>query len=174
MGVKKFYGVLLLTWLCLGWNWLSMICCVFGGESKNVSADGIWSSLYLLIGVPASWRYWYRSIYYGMSQSTTSRWCLFLAFFGGHTVFCIVMTMGIEGTGAGGLFFFISVVNENKHESITMLTLIALVLWIVDSVFSVHLFRKAHAMWKSSGQPRTMQQDLARTMVEQGMQHGPV
>lgn len=172
--VKKFYAAVLFTWLCLAWNWLAMIVCVFAGESSHVSADAIWSSIFFGFGVPGSWRFWYRNFYYGVSQKTSARWCTFFLFFAGHIAFSVVMAFGLEATGGSGLFYMISIISSGKHQSTSLLTLIALVLWILDISFSLHLLRKAHETWKSIGQPKRMQQDLARTMVEQGMESGKV
>lgn len=172
--VKKFYAALLFTWVCISWNWLTMIICVLGGESAHISADAIWSSLFVAFGLPGAWRFWYRNIYYGVGERSSSRWCMFGLFFSAHTVFSLVMVLGIEGTGAGGLFVMISVINGNKHQSTILLMLVSLVLWILVSAFSVHLLRKAHIVWKNAGQPQRLQQDLARTMVEQGMESGSV
>lgn len=172
--IKKFYAALLFTWICLSWNWLTIIICVLAGESNHISADSIWSSLYVIFGIPGAWRFWYRNVYYGVGERSSSRWCMFGLFFAAHTVFSGVMLLGVEGTGAGGLFMMIGVVNGKKHQSAILLILISLVLWILVCAFSVHLLRKAHVVWKNLGQPQRLQKDLARTMVEQGMDSGNI
>jgi hypothetical protein len=56
----------IVAWMCIFWNWLTMLI-GWGSSIDDISgSDALWASIYLLIGVPGSWKLWYRSLYYAI------------------------------------------------------------------------------------------------------------
>lgn len=64
--VRRCYIVMLFTWVCLVLNWLDiMIVVLWGSAIASADSDALWSTLYVIAGIPGAWRLWYRPIYFG-------------------------------------------------------------------------------------------------------------
>jgi hypothetical protein len=86
--VRKLYVVVLFSWLCLFWNWFVIIVVYLSPGNLDVSELALWSSIYLVTGVPGSWKLW------SFHLLCLSRQCLF--------------EMGVllhQSTGAYGLLY---------------------------------------------------------------------
>jgi len=90
--VRKFYANLMLVWIALLLNWMLVMLVVFTPTTvsypeKPGNGAALWSSIYLLLGVPGSWNLWYRSLYNGAKSSTSSKWMFFFVNYAAHTGF---------------------------------------------------------------------------------------
>jgi len=173
--VRKFYANLMLVWLALLLNWMLVMFVVFSPTNgsfpdKPGSGAALWSSIYLLLGVPGSWNLWYRSIYNGAKNGASSKWMFFFANYAAHTIFCLVMAIGPSpsSVAGGGLFFVVEMITESNHEA-TIFAVITLILWALNGALGVFLLRHAHSHWKTDGHQDQLKRDMATAIVTAGV-----
>jgi len=178
--IRKFYANLMLVWLALLLNWMLVMFVVFSPANgsyadKPGSGAALWSSIYLLLGVPGSWNLWYRSIYNGAKLGTSSKWMFFFVNYAAHTAFCIVMAIGPSpsSVAGGGLFFVIEMITESNHEA-TIFAVITLILWAINGALGVFLLRHAHSHWKTDGHQDQLKRDMATAIVTAGVDSASV
>jgi hypothetical protein len=98
MLVTHLYYTLLFTWACLLLNWATIMLVVLSASDlPGAGSDAMWSSLYVVGGVPGAWRFWYRSMYAAARDDSGTKWLLFLAHFCVHIVFASLMALGAPG-----------------------------------------------------------------------------
>jgi len=173
--VRKFYANLMLVWLALLLNWMLVIYVVFSPNTKNspdkpASEAALWSSIYLLLGVPGSWNLWYRSIYNGCKFGTSSKWIFFFVNFTAHTIFCLVMALGPSpsSVAGGGLFFLIEMITEENHAA-TIFCVITMILWSLNGGLGIFLIKHAHSHWKTDGHQDNLRRDMTTAIVTAGV-----
>jgi len=173
--IRKFYANLMLVWLALLLNWMLVMFVVFSPAAgafpdKPGSAAALWSSVYLLLGVPGSWNLWYRSVYNGAKSSTSSKWMFFFVNYAAHTAFCLVMAIGPSpsSVAGGGLFFVVEMITESNHEA-TIFAVITLILWALNGGLGIFLLRHAHTHWKTDGHQDQLKRDMATAIVTAGV-----
>jgi len=158
--MRRFYFALLFGWFCLVWNWLTMIV-VWGtpGASDSGGSEAMWASVYVLLGIPGSWRFWYRSVYYAVRDKKRRKWYFFFVNFAIHLAFSVVMALGVPSMGAGGLFVLIKML-ANSKTACAILSFMTVLFYGVESLLSLYLIKVAHAVWKGAGGSVAMQRDL--------------
>jgi hypothetical protein len=173
--IRKFYANLMLAWLALLLNWMLVMFVVFSPATgpfpdKPGSAAALWSSVYLLLGVPGSWNLWYRSVYNGAKNGTSSKWMFFFVNYAAHTIFCLVMALGPSpsSVAGGGLFFIVEMITESNHEA-TIFAVITMILWAMNGALGVFLLRHAHNHWKTDGHQDALKRDMATAIVTAGV-----
>jgi hypothetical protein len=173
--IRKFYANLMLVWLALLLNWMLIMFVVFSPADgpfpdKPGSAAALWSSVYLLLGVPGSWNLWYRSVYNGAKSGTSSKWMFFFVNYAAHTAFCLVMAIGPSpsSVAGGGLFFIVEMITESNHEA-TIFAVITMILWALNGGLGVFLLRHAHSHWKTDGHQDALKRDMATAIVTAGV-----
>lgn len=146
--VRRLYLCLLANWVCLLLNWIVVLMAVIGGTKQTqADSDALWASVYLFLGVPASWKLWYSRAYYGSRKNKTGGWIFFFVSFGSHTLFCCVMALGVPNTASGGLFFMFKMINNSLHFAAFM-SFCCSALWAVEASVCVFLFKSAHNQWR--------------------------
>jgi len=173
--LRKFYANLMLVWLALLLNWMLVMFVVFSpapvpSADKPGSSAALWSSVYLLLGVPGSWNLWYRSVYNGAKSGTSSKWMFFFVNYAAHTAFCLVMAVGPSpsSVAGGGLFFVVEMITEENHSA-TIFAVITLILWALNGGLGVFLLRHAHSHWKTDGHQDQLKKDMATAIVTAGV-----
>lgn len=146
--MRQFYVLMLVTWLTLFWNWICVLTMTF--IAYNQPIESLWATIYFALGVPGAWTFWYRSIYYALRDSSTSRWIRFFFYFACSIIFALVMCIGVPQTAAGGLIYMSKLLADGNTKT-GLATLVAFVLWCLIALFSVILMKRAHTMWKASG-----------------------
>jgi len=173
--IRKFYSILLWTWLCLVFNWVVIMTVIFGGRigssaKISVSEGALWSSLYVVLGVPGAWSFWYRPIYYSCKTSAGNKWICFFFMFGLHTLFTIVMAIGPAHVSGCGLFLFLKLVSD-KNRIASLMAIVATGMWILNAFVSVILIKQAHSMWKSDGHLHRLKKDVATGVVNAAVEN---
>lgn len=173
--VRKFYANLMLTWLALLLNWMLIMYVVFApaegpSTDKPGSGSALWSSIYLLLGVPGSWNLWYKSVYNGAKNGTSSKWMFFFVNYAIHTAFCLVMALGPSpsSVAGGGLFFVVEMITESNHSA-TIFAVITMILWTLNGGMGIFLLRHAHSHWKTDGHQDALKRDMATAIVTAGV-----
>ena len=100
--VTKLYYCVLLTWVCLAYNFLAMCSAWFSGDPTGPTL-GMWALIYAGFGVPGSWKLWYRSAFDAYKDNSTRNYCFFMAAFAMHLFFSAIMFFGVPGFAGAGL-----------------------------------------------------------------------
>lgn len=168
--IRKFYVLLLVTWLTLFLNWLLLLSCFVGGiNALNTSVyDVIWSSVYLFVGPVLSWLGWYKRAYYATGAGKNGKWCFFFILFVMHLGFVVAMAISVSKTGGGGVIYTVSLVNAGSKFA-SALGITTMVLWLLNCIVSVLLLKRAHFMWTTDGHDKTLKRDLAQGILESGV-----
>lgn len=146
--VRKLYALLLLTWVALLWNAVTLF--VIWIEESKFGSETLWAAGYVLLGVPGSWFLWYRNAYYANKGDSAARWILFFVFFCLlHIGFGICMAVGIPKTNAAGLLLFI---RFSKNSTVFVFTLVSACVWTIIVLLSLWLTRSAVWFWKHGGE----------------------
>lgn len=132
-------------------NWAVVFLAVLSGAiTDNTDSDALWATLYLMIGVPCAWKFWYTKAYNGSRDGSHSNWVTFFLAFSFHTAFCAYMALGVPGTASGGLFFMFKMISHSAPMA-TVLSCICTTLWGLEAASSVFLLKAAHAQWRNGG-----------------------
>lgn len=170
--MQKLYLCLLADWACLIFNWAVIFIAVFSGAATDgADSDSLWATLYVLIGVPCAWRFWYNKAYIGSRDAATTQWAVFFLSFTGHTMFCAIMALGVPGTASGGLFFMFKMISRSAPIA-AIFSFICSALWAAEAAASFFLLQRAHAQWKTGGEmkyPSEHELQLASVAVEAGL-----
>jgi len=164
--IRKFYAAVLWCWVCILWNWVTIMVIWVGDYSTTASSDALWSSIFF-VGIPASWKVWYRPIYDGVRESKAGRWIIFFLFFLCHMVFAALMALGVPNCAASGLFYMIKMFG-GSHSAAGIMCLITLIIWALSFLSGLYLMKAAHGTWKRMGGEEEMQKEIARRAIEGG------
>lgn len=156
--VRKFYVLIRFTWLCLLMNWLTAFAVKFGADGSTASL--LWSSVYLMLGTPGAWFLWYKPIYTASRDDNSKTWAFFFINFFVHTGFAIVMSCGIPGTAGMGLWTFMDTIDDHKTPGI--FALVSALMWILASLMSCFLMKRAHNVWRGRGGEEAAKKALAK------------
>eukprot|EP00471_Norrisiella_sphaerica_P003833 CAMPEP_0184479906 /NCGR_PEP_ID=MMETSP0113_2-20130426/1439_1 /TAXON_ID=91329 /ORGANISM="Norrisiella sphaerica, Strain BC52" /LENGTH=250 /DNA_ID=CAMNT_0026858073 /DNA_START=216 /DNA_END=968 /DNA_ORIENTATION=+ len=146
--MRRLYMNVLLTWAALVINWIAMLGIWFSGDQSGPSYT-LWGTLYLL-GIPGSWKFWYRPIYFAYRDKTTLRYFCFVLSFGMHCFFVVVMALGLPNCAAGGLMTMIQQFAVGNPKS-AFCTFIAMVAWTATAMLSILNFKKVQNEWGKEG-----------------------
>lgn len=166
--VRKFYVAVIFAWLCIFWNWLTMLI-GWGSSIDDIGgSDALWSSIYLLIGIPGSWKLWYRSLYYAIRDNATGKWVVFFVSFMMHIGFAVVMGLGVPDCAAAG-FFVMTKLFVHKQSLLGIFALVNLCLWGLSALTSFYLLKTAHSLWKKGGGERNLKKAVATAAVQEAV-----
>jgi len=164
--IRKFYANLLFTWLCLFWNWLViMVIWATPDADNNSSSEALWSSIFVILGIPGSWRFWYRSVFYGVKDRKASQWIFFFINFLCHVIFCVLMGVGVPNVAGGGLFMMIKMF-ANDHTLAGFFSLVDVIIWGLNLLISFYLMKSAHNVWKNLGMKSETKKAAAKAALE--------
>jgi hypothetical protein len=162
--VKKFYVVLYISWVCLFWNWLTILTVWGQARSSDAANSALWSTIYMAFGIPGSWKLWYRSVYYCCRDGAGIRWAFFFLNFLMHVVFGVLMAIGIPKIGSGGLFIMIDMF-ANTHDIAGFFALVDAGIWTINVLVSFYLLRKSYQVWKVGGGSNKATQEAVQALI---------
>jgi len=145
------YYLCIFTWIGLFWNWLIFLIAYFAAPSGiTVDSDVLWSSIYLVLGVPGSWRLWYRNIYKAVGVQSNANWIAFFVTFGMHWVLAILIGVGVPTCNGAGLLTMLKWF-ANSWNGGGVCALICTAVWGIILGVSTILFKQAHTAWQAAG-----------------------
>jgi len=147
--VRRFYYVCILTWIGLFWNWLIFLIAYFA-TTFDVSSDVLWSSIYLVLGVPGSWKLWYKNLYTGTRTKSNANWIAFFITFFMHWVLAILIGVGVPSCNGAGLLTMLKWF-ANSWNGGGVCALISTAIWVVILASSTILAKQAQTVWKVGG-----------------------
>jgi len=167
--VRKFYAHLLFAWVGLFWNWLTLLV-IWASDAggSTGSSDALWSSIFLVAGLPGAWKLWYRPLYNGVKDSKGGQWIMFFLFFFAHMVFAAILGLGVPSCAASGLFMMIKMFG-NSHSLAGIFCLISVIVWSIEFLVCIYLGKQAHSTWKRMGGEEELKKDMAKRAVEHSM-----
>jgi len=148
--VKCAYATVLLTWVCLFWNWITMLSAWWSDADSDGAMEALYASIYLLCGIPGAWQLWYRSLYFANKDESTRKWIAFFINFVIHILFTIVMGLGIPKTNSAGIIYLISEF-ASHNNTIGIFSLVETFMWIINLILSLFVIKNARATWKAEG-----------------------
>lgn len=148
--VKCAYVTVLLTWVCLFWNWIIMLSAWWSDADSDGAMEALYASIYLLCGIPGAWQLWYRSLYFANKDESTRKWIVFFINFVIHILYTIVMGLGIPKTNSAGLIYLITEFADHNN-TIGIFSLVETFLWIINLLLSVFVIKSAHTTWRAEG-----------------------
>jgi len=162
--LRKFYVTVMYTWICILWNWV--VCMTVWGKnaSDSGSSDALWSSLYVVIGIPGAWVSWYRGVYYGTRDKASGRWVFFFISFFVHIAFVICMGLGVPSIAASGLFLMFKMFTNNENLC-GIFSLVSVGVFALNALFSIYLIKIAHNVWRGAGGDKALKRDVAKAAV---------
>jgi len=162
--VKKFYFVLYVSWVCLFWNWLTILT-VWGQEKGSDSANSaLWATIYMSFGIPGAWKLWYRSVYFCCRDGAGIRWAFFFLNFFMHLAFSILMAVGVPSIGSGGLFVMVDMF-ANSYRIAGLFALVDMIIWTLNCIMSALLLRISYKVWKVGGGPTKASQEAMQALL---------
>eukprot|EP01083_Nonionella_stella_P240038 839486_1 len=99
--VKKFYSLWWLTVFCTIMNWICIVWWAGLGTYDTGFQDYLFSSLYIVVGVPLSWMLLYKRYYKAMIAHGALGSVFFLFLFA-HLIWVVLMAIGFELMDAAG------------------------------------------------------------------------
>jgi len=163
--IRKLYVLVIFTWICLIWNWMIMMAVWFSGGSVDASSDSIWSSLYMVLGIPLSWRWWYRGAYYGARDRSSKQWVSHFTGFFCHFVLSVLIAFGIPSCNGAGLLWMIKLFT-NSYQALGVLSLICTCIWGLNLLFTLYLFRATLAIWRKRGGSEQLTRDVTKAAID--------
>jgi len=133
-------------------------------QDSSEGAGAFWASVFVLCGIPGSWRFWYRSIYFATRDDSNRNWVFFFFFFFLHGCFSIIMGLGVPSTYGAGLFYMLKEFTNSNHV-IGMCGLVATTLWGLNVFFCLILIKMAYSTWRSSGGEKRLAQDVTKEVI---------
>jgi len=156
--MKKFYALLLFTWPCLVWNFIT--CLTVWGETGDGGTDPVWSGVWMVMGIPGSWVFWYKPLYDAAKNNSSRRYLVFFIGFLIHIAFCIVIGLGTPDMGSGGLLVMIKEYAKSFPVSGTF-ALVDTCMYGVNILMSLYLLKVARDAWRSGGGKESLERDKA-------------
>jgi hypothetical protein len=142
--VRRFYYLCIATWIGLFWNWLIFMIAYFH-TNVDVAADVLWSSIYLVLGVPGSWRLWYKNVYTGVRTNSNANWIAFAVTFGMHWVLAILIGVAVPSCNGAGLLLMLKFFS-NEYTSEGVCSLICAAVWALIFFASTYLGKQAQSV----------------------------
>jgi hypothetical protein len=171
--VKKFYFILYVSWVCLFWNWLTILTVWGQDRGSDAANSALWSTIYMSFGIPGAWKLWYRSVYYCCRDGAGIRWAFFFINFLMHLAFAILMAIGVPKIGSGGLFIMIDMF-ANSHDIAGFFALVDAIIWILNALFSFYLLRTSYRVWKVGGGPNKASQEAVQALIQAQQQQAQI
>jgi hypothetical protein len=105
---------------------------------------------FMLLGVPLSFVFWYRSIYVGVKHDRSVSFMLFYFNFGVHLAAMIVLAIGIPGWGGAGFIYMISSFGRNEIGA-GIMCLLASLAFSIQVVYGLWNLRLVIIYYRSKG-----------------------
>lgn len=154
--IKKFYALLLLMWVSLVWNIVTVA--TVWGETGDGGTDPIWAVIWLLLGVPGSWTVWYMPVFQAAMNNSSRKYLLFFCGFFMHLAFTVVIGLGTPSMGAGGLLVMIKEYAKSYPVSGTF-ALIDTILFGINLLASLYLLKVGRDAWRTGGGSEALERD---------------
>jgi len=153
---KGSYYICLLTMFNLIWNF----CCLLSfwmEEAYSLSGDAfVWSTIFLLIGVPGAWRLWYRNLYYAFRDGQVRRWFCFFFWFFVHICFSLVAVVGLKPWNLVGIgYSFDAIGNSKASVGTKIISSISAITWLIIALLSLRNIRICWEHYQTSGKSST-------------------
>jgi len=145
--VRKHYWILKLTMFALTWNFLTLV--IMYVENAASSTNLMWATIYLMAGVPGSWKLWYKAIYRAVGTDRRVKFVQYFFFGGCHTIFSIVACIGVKETALMGFLFMIDAMNVSTGCGIC--GVLAFGVWAAIALSSVIMLRRTYKLYRSRG-----------------------
>jgi len=97
--------------------------------------------LYVVVGLPCSWMFWYKRYYVAMQAQGDLSYMFFL-FFALHILWCGLMAVGLDATSSGGILVSLQVLIA-RNMSLATCLLVSTVFWISLVLGGVYLLSVA-------------------------------
>jgi len=163
--VRKLYALVIFTWICLIWNWIIMMSVWFAGGDVSASSEAIWSSLYMVMGIPLSWMWWYRGVYFGCRDSSTKSWLGFFSGFIAHFALAILIAFGVPSCAGSGFLWMIKLFTAS-YQVLGVLSIISTVFWGLNCLSSLYLLKQAYSAWKQGGGSDQLTRDATKAAID--------
>ena len=155
--MKRFYATVLVTWLSLLWNMITVI--TVWGETDSDQGT-ILCVFFFIVGVPGSWG-WYQRVYKAARNSSSRQYLFFFVAFFFHCGMMLLIGLGTPTMGAGGLFVMLKAYGGGYPVSGTF-ALIVTALFLLNFTFSLYLYKLARDAWRSGGGSEALEKDRAK------------
>lgn len=137
--VRKMYGLFLLNFLALGWNFFcNVVAWLWIGTSVSLS---FWSFFYMLFWVNFSWILWYKK-YYKVHVGVSKLGMIYFGAFGMIIVFACFMAIGFENFGSVGLLSCIRILKV--QPTLGIFYLVATILWALVILIGIPTMKRQH------------------------------
>jgi len=164
--VRQFYGLWMWTCICLIWNWITVVSWAGKQVVGHIGAiEAILASVYVALGIPGSWKFWYRTLYYSTKGKGSARWCCFTVFFWGHILFCIACAIGVGQAGMAGFISMVEVYAAHD-KMLGTFGLAAGVAWVLNALAGFYLVKRAHTTWKEGGGEAQAKREVGKAVVK--------
>ncbi len=137
--------------------------------SSNSSSDSMWSVIYVILGIPGSWRFWYRSIYVAARDSRSTAWCFFFINFCIHLALMCCLAVAVPSMAGSGLMLMLKMFSGG-YNGLGVACLISCIIFSLDFFMSLYCFKVARKIWKNQGGMEQMKADATRSVVSAGME----
>lgn len=166
--VRKFYFLVRFTWLCLLMNFMALSATWFEGDDDG-DKYFLWSLIFMLFGVPLSWKLWYRSVYYATRDNTSRRWVFFFINFFIHMAFSVLMVIGVpEDFVAGSGIILMSDQFAKSNDTAGFMCLVGTAFWGINILCSLYLIKRAHTTWRVGGGEEALKKSAAKAALKHG------
>jgi hypothetical protein len=110
-------------------------------QSESAGANFGIALAFMLLGVPLSFAFWYRSIYVGVKHDRSVSFMLFYFNFGIHLAAMTILAIGVPGWGGAGFIYMISSFGRNEVGAgvMCLLGFIALSLQVLYGLWNLRL-----------------------------------
>jgi len=146
---RRMYGLCLLTFLTLTWNWLCLMA-FWTADYQKGSGPFLWGSIFVLCGIPGAWKMWYRNLYYTLKQKRVRLWFCFFFWFFCHTCFSLAAAIGVPGSYLVGVIHMIDAFS-NASSGLGFMALICCVFWCLEAYLSVRWIRECWGIYQKAG-----------------------
>jgi len=144
------------------WNFVTILTCTI--QSSGSIIDFLFSIFYLIIGVVGSWMLWYKSLYYSLKSKAALKWMAFYISFIIHLLFVCLCFVGY--IAAGGVMQLIKTLTAGYTLAI-LFCVICTILWGVELLISIWLFKRARSAGKESGgDAKSLQTGMASQAIK--------
>ncbi|KAJ5071363.1 secretory carrier-associated membrane protein [Anaeramoeba ignava] len=139
-------------WGVIGTSW--NLICVFAKLSvdgaPNKGNDVGLGLAYFLFSPPLSWIFWYRLLYKATRKNKSLKFFTFFCTFFFWMLFSAVFIIGVSGTGCGGVINLVKAF-DLKAQTVGILMVVNMLIWFVQLIADVFIFRLVHRFYRSSG-----------------------
>ncbi|XP_034048902.1 secretory carrier-associated membrane protein 1-like [Thalassophryne amazonica] len=148
---QKTVNIMYYLWMChTGTLFANMIgCLAWFSVDRARGVDFGLSILWLLIFTPCSFVCWYRPLYGAFRSDSSFRFFVFFFVYICQFGIYLIQSIGITGWGASGWISALTGLNRSIPVGIIMLFIAALFTSL--AVMSLLMFKKVHAMYRTTG-----------------------